>query len=117
MSDVSGQGQSATPPRPPEPEWPQPQFPVIFADGVLSTAWGRGVVKFYFYRTDPEFRATPNSGGRDTPFAEVVMTVSGFAAMVIHFQRTLETLVQQNEITEVQVNQIRQAYGQQVNAV
>jgi hypothetical protein len=99
---------SDAPPPPAPPEYPPPQFPVVFADGVSSTAWGRGTVKFYLYRSDPEISARGPS--KDTAFAQVVMPTRGFAAMYYFFQKTMETLQAQGEVTEAMMEDIRQSW-------
>jgi hypothetical protein len=104
MSDVSA-------PVGPNPDWPPLQFPVLFADGALSTAWATGIVKFYFYRSDPEYRALPNTGSRDMPNAQVVMPTAGFVAMAALFERTVQRLIDQKMISEAEVARIRAIQG------
>jgi hypothetical protein len=104
MSDVSAPGSQVP------AGWPRREFPVLFADGVTSTAWGPGIVKFYFFRSDPEFRATPNAGTNETPTTQVVMPVAGFVATAILFEQTVQRLIEQNAITQDDVDRARAIY-------
>jgi hypothetical protein len=72
-------------------EFPTREFPVVFADGVSTTAHGPGFVKFYLYRTDPSMQATGRSN--IMPFAQVVMTINGFASMNALFQGEIKRLI------------------------
>ena len=66
---------------PDDPNYPSATFPTAFVDGVLSASWGRGVIKLYLSRTDPHFRAEP--GWRDTPIAQIIAPVDGFASIAL----------------------------------
>jgi len=85
-------------------DYPAPDFPTVFADGVMSTAWGRGLVKMYLYRTDPQFQARP--GSRDNPIEQIIMPVFGFAQMCALFGRTLKALVEQGHLSQEQLDAI-----------
>src|ERR1043166_1444887 len=86
-------------------QFPPPDFPTVFADGVLSAAWDAGVVKLFLYRNDPDFKAT---GARsDKPFRQLVLPIHGFAAMSIFHERILRTLRERGEISEEVVAVIR----------
>jgi hypothetical protein len=90
----------------PSAEYPAgPFFPTVFADGAQSAAWGRGVVKCYLFRSDPNFRAT--GPAKDQAVAQLVVPYEGFAAMVIFFQQTLDRLVAEGGITAARVEELR----------
>jgi len=105
MADTVQQAQAALPPT---GEFPPPQFPVVFADGVLNVANSPSVVKFYLYR----FEASYASDGRSQtqPFAEVVMPMDGFAGAVTLFEAALRRFIIQGFITQARVDELRKAY-------
>ena len=81
-------------------DFPPANFPTLFADGVLSMTHGRGVVKFYFHRIDPEMFAR---GANNTlPIAQVVMPAIGFAQMAAFFRRRIEMMIRDGTISEEQ---------------
>jgi hypothetical protein len=103
MADVPPQSEA------PKPEYPGVNLPVVFADGVLSAAWDRGVVKFYFGRNDPDLRAS--NPGKDTPVMQIVMPVAGFVTMSLFFDRIVSRLVDQKHITPEDLEKLRQIWN------
>ena len=63
------------------------------------------------FRADPEYRAQPNTGSKETPSMQVVMPTIGFVAMVALFERTVQRLIAQKMITEAEVAAIRSIQG------
>ena len=81
-------------------------IPVLFADGVLSHAYGPGVAKFYFYRTDSS--PDPLEGTKNVPVLQIVMPAHGFAALVHFFQHRLNLMIQNGAISAEAVNKIKE---------
>ncbi|MGO9399745.1 MAG: hypothetical protein ACLP19_18160 [Xanthobacteraceae bacterium] len=90
--------------RPPE-EFPPNTFPTVFADGVASYAKGAGFVKFYLYRIDPNMFG--RGGSVANPFAQVVMGTYGFAQAFVLFERAMEELIKEGQITDEQMKTLR----------
>jgi hypothetical protein len=85
-------------------EFPDSRFPTAFADGVSSLTPGPGIVKFFFYRVDPN---TLGRGGTvNSPFLQIAMHNYGFAQMTLFFQRQLKKLVEQKQIPQAIVDQM-----------
>jgi len=99
----------------PPPEYPSPHFPVVFADGASNAAWGRGVIKWYFYRSEPAM-LNPGAPARDAAFAQVVMPVDAFAQMSAFFDQLVKSLVKDNHITQERVDQFRKSWEDHNNA-
>jgi hypothetical protein len=88
------------------PNYPStPFFPVVFADGCQSSAWGGGLVKFYLNRFDPSFNAIGPAKGQ--PVAQIVMSTGGFIAMTLFFQRMLDRMVADGAVTQAAIDEIR----------
>jgi hypothetical protein len=85
------------------PGFPEPNFPTVFADGVLSFANNASVVKFFLARLEPNFAG--NDTYRTQPFAQVVMPVDAFVNMVGFFQVAVDILVKQGFITQQKVDE------------
>ena len=91
-------------------EFPDRNFPVVFADGVWSMAHGSGHVKFYLFRLDPSI---PGIGTTSPmPFAQVVMPLNGFAAMTVFFRKQMELLVKNGQLTQKEVDDIEAAFSE-----
>ena len=97
------------PSEPPKPEYPDLNFPTIFADGIASASWDRGVVKFFLSRNSPDLRAS--APGKDTPFMQVVMPTVGFVAMSLFFERIVSRLVAANHISQSDLEAMRQIWN------
>jgi hypothetical protein len=82
-----------------------PEIPVIFADGVLSHAFGPDVSKFYFYRTDsaPDGSNSPNV---NVPIAQIVMPADGFVRMVLFLQHRIKMMVEAGALKQSLVDEI-----------
>jgi hypothetical protein len=90
--------------RPPE-EFPPATFPTVFCDGVASYAIGPGFVKFYLYRVDANMFG--RGGAVANPFAQVVMSTFGFAQAFVLFERALDDLEKNGQITREQIDTFR----------
>jgi hypothetical protein len=90
---------------------PGPHFPVLFADGVQSAFWGRGIVKFYLARSEPAF--TAQGPALEQPFVQVVMPYDGLIAAAVFFHQIVERLIADKAITEPQIEAYRSASVQQ----
>jgi hypothetical protein len=80
-------------------------IPVVFADGVMSQAYGQGIAKFYLYRTD----ASPNASElpKNVPFLQVVMPAHGFAVMLHFFEHRLKLMINDQTISQEAVDEIK----------
>lgn len=90
----------------PASEFPGSTFPSAFADGIASYARGEGVMKLYFYRTDPNMFG--RGGYVYNPFAQIIMPNEGFVRAVVLLQRALNSLIQAGQVTQEEINQINQ---------
>ena len=90
-------------------DFPSPQFPTVFADGVMSIANSPSVVKFYLFRFEPSFSGSGQSETR--PFAQVVMPIDGFAATFSFFEAAMQKYMEQGLITQSRLDEIRKIYA------
>jgi hypothetical protein len=86
-------------------DFPGPQFPTVFADGVASLVNSPAVVKFFLSRFEPSFGGDGRS--QLQAFAQVVMPMDGFASMFVFFEAQLRVLVQAGYITEERLTELR----------
>lgn len=87
------------------PLYPERAFPVTFVDGVASIGSGPGIVKFYFYRTDPNIHG---SGGANTiPIRQIVMPMAGFVETAVFFAQYLEKLAADGTVSQAQIDEVR----------
>jgi hypothetical protein len=91
-------------------EFPSPQFPTVFADGVLSLVNSPTVVKFFLGRIEPTFVGDGRS--QMQAFAQVIMPIDGFASMFVFFEAQLKTMVRNGLITEDKLSEMRQLFAQ-----
>lgn len=88
-------------------EYPGAAIPTIFADGVRNLANSSHIVKFYFYRLDPNVQDSNKAQVRTC--AQAVMPVDGFVNMYVFFERAIQALQAQGIVTGQVVDQARQA--------
>ena len=94
----------------PQADFPAPQFPNMFADGVMSLAYSPTVVKFFLSRFEPSFAGDGRS--QMQAFAQVAMPLDGFASMVAFFEAQLRVLVRAGHITEARLAELRAIFTQ-----
>jgi hypothetical protein len=92
------------------PEYPGPNFPVVFADAVMNVAHSPANVKFYLGRYDPDIRGSSES--KLLPFMQVVMPIDGFAAAYAFFESRIKVFVASGLITQARVEELRKISGQ-----
>jgi hypothetical protein len=83
---------------PPADDFPSPQFPTVFADGVMSVANSLTIVKFFLYRFEPSFSGSGQS--QTQPFAQVVMPMDAFAATFSFFEAAVQKYIEQGLISQ-----------------
>lgn len=89
-------------------DFPGPQFPTAFADGVLSLVYSPAVVKFFLARIEPSFAGDGKS--QMQAFAQVVMPIDGFASMFAFFEAQLKLMVKGGLITEARLAELRNVF-------
>lgn len=91
------------------PEYPNPGFPVVFADNVSNAVWGNGVVKFYFTRHEPAMLmiAQPT---KETAFAQVIVPFDGFARIATFFEAIVNKLIKEGNLTQERVDELRKSW-------
>ena len=90
----------------PSAEFPPPNFPTVYADGVMNVAHGSQVVKFYLSRFDPSFNVS-NSASQNTPIAQVIMPLYSFIDTAVFFEQALNAMVAEGLITQEYVDALR----------
>jgi hypothetical protein len=90
-------------------EFPSPNFPTVFADGVQSLINSPAVVKFFLARFEPTFVGDGRS--QLQAFAQVIMPMDGFAMMFVFFEAQLRGLVQRGFITEKRLTELRAIFN------
>jgi hypothetical protein len=86
------------------------EFPVMFADGVLSHSYIAGISKFYLYRTD----SSPNvsEGMKNTVVAQIIMSAQGFVQMLHFFEHRLNIMLEDGAISKELVEAVKKTvYG------
>jgi hypothetical protein len=91
--------------------YPQANFPTVFADGVMSLANSPTVVKFFLSRTEPNFAGDGTSINQ--AFAQVVMSMDGFAGTFAFFETAIKRFIAEGYITDVRLDELRQFFIQQ----
>jgi hypothetical protein len=94
-----------TGPQNPSSEFPPPHFPTVFADAVSNIANSPTVVKFFLSRFEPSF--TSSGAQRSQAFAQVIMSMEGFAATFTFFEAAINRYISQGLISEERLNQFR----------
>jgi len=94
----------------PQADFPAPQFPNVFADGVMSLAFSPTMVKFFPSRFEPSFAGDGRS--QMQAFTQVAMPMDGFASMVVFFEAQLKVLVRAGNITEARLAELRAIFTQ-----
>jgi hypothetical protein len=89
-------------------DFPAPQFPTVFADGVLSLVNSPTVVKFFLARIEPSFSGDGRSHMQ--AFAQVVMPLDGFANMFVFFEAQLKAMLSRGLITEDRLAELRRIF-------
>jgi hypothetical protein len=79
-------------------DYPAPDLTTIFADGVASTNWTHGVVKFYLAKLDPHLGAKELPVQR--PVAQIVMPYYGFMQTAAFFQRIVATMLSDGTVKQ-----------------
>ncbi len=84
-----------------------PHVPLLYSDGIASVARDGGTVKFYLVKFDPSIAAD----GTSNPIfvAQVVMPAAAFAAAAILFHDQLENMVENNEISRKDTDELQQS--------
>jgi hypothetical protein len=86
-------------------------LPLIFADGVLSQAWGANLSKFYLSRIDSDPQPGLGPGNKVVPLVQIVMPIDGFVQMVAFFEMRLRMMVNNKVITQDMIDKARQLYA------
>lgn len=94
----------------PPADFPGPQFPTVFADGVVSLINSPTVVKFFLGRIEPSFAGDGRS--QSQAFAQVIMPIDGFAMMFAFFEVQLKLMIQGGLITEERLAELRKTFTQ-----
>ena len=89
-------------------EYPPSGFPVFFADNAANAVWGQAIVKWYFTRSEPPMVTLGNT--KIQPFAQVIMPTEGFIAMTVFFEKVVEALVRDKQITQERVDELRKVW-------
>jgi hypothetical protein len=90
----------------PQPgEYPAANFPTVFADSVQSLINSPSTVKFFLARFEPTFVGDGRTQLQS--FAQVIMPIEGFAAMVVFFEAQLSLMVNAGYITEDRLSELR----------
>jgi hypothetical protein len=87
--------------------YPSPQFPTVFADGVSNIVNSKQVTKFFLTRFESDLASTNPS--KSQPFMQVVTSMEGFAATFTFFEAAVERYVSQDLLTQQMINQFREA--------
>jgi hypothetical protein len=90
-------------------EYPPPNFPTVFADGVQSLINSPAIVKFFLARFEPTFVGDGRSQLQS--FAQVIMPIDGFAMTAVFFEAQLRLLIQNGYITETRVAELRAIFS------
>jgi hypothetical protein len=108
MTDDVGPG-VFVPPTPaaaaPGGTYPPSNFPVVFADGVMSIANSAVNVKFYLARSEPSFSGDGSSVNQ--AFAQVIMPMDGFATMFTFFEVAIAKYITDGLIRQERVEELR----------
>lgn len=95
----------------PGSEFPASTLPTTFADGLSSYARGDGVIKMFFYRTDPNMFG--RGGSVANPFLQVVVPLDGFVRSAVLLQRALKGLIDGGFVTEERIKEV----GDNIDAI
>ena len=71
-----------------ESGFPSETAPLIYADGILNLAFGPGIAKFYFFRTDPNLIG--GEGVKNTLVTQVVMPTDNLIAAIVSMMKIIE---------------------------
>jgi len=91
------------------PEFPAPNFPTVFCDGVQSLANSATVVKLFLSRFDPDMWGGGDS--RMQPIAQVVMPMEAFIVTAAFFDQRIKLWLEQGLIRQDYVDQVRRTAG------
>jgi hypothetical protein len=103
---------ATTPPPPPEivhDDFPPPDMPVIYADGVSTAAPAQQTVKFFLARVEPHLRAENRTLVQ--PITQVVMPLAGFLQTAFFFENIVKNMEAQGTITPDQIAEARKIAG------
>jgi hypothetical protein len=94
----------------PPSEFPPPHFPTVFADAVSNIVNSATIVKFSLSRFEPSL--TSSGPQRSQAFAQVIMSMEGFAASFTFFEAAINRYISQGLISEERLNEFRAANAQ-----
>jgi hypothetical protein len=92
----------------PEPTFPSPSLPTIFADGVSNFFHSPEVGKFYFSRIDPELEGGPEI--QQQIVAQVVMPMTSFVNTAAFFMKAVDRLIAQGAVSREQWAGAQESY-------
>jgi hypothetical protein len=95
-------------------EYPGAEIPTIFADGVRNMANSPYIVKFYFYRLDPNVQDSQKAQVRTC--AQAVLPIDGFINMYAFFERAIQQLQTQGIVVPEDLQAARKAQVDQWTA-
>lgn len=89
------------------PQYPPPNTPTFFADGVMNFNHSPEVAKFYWFRFDPAIGLGPN---QTQIVAQTAIPLSGFVQTVAFFQAAIHKLIGQGSLdAQVWDNAVKEA--------
>jgi hypothetical protein len=83
---------------PPSEEYPTPETPTIFADGIKNLANTSQMAKFYLFRFDPSFTGSDRAKVR--PCAQIVMSIDALTNAFAFLENAVKQLQVQGVISE-----------------
>ena len=86
-------------------DFPTPEFPTVFADGVMSLVNSPAVVKFFLGRFDSSFAGDGRT--QLNPVSQIVMPMDAFANMFVFFEAQLRIFIQAGYISEARLTEFR----------
>ena len=89
--------------------YPDRDFPVLYADSVYSLGHGNGHVKFYLARLDPSIHGDGTSSF--TPYAQIVMPERAFITTALFFEQQVRRMVDAGTISQEELSQLRASFG------
>lgn len=111
MVDQAGEGADAVPP---VPTYSWNPVPTIYADGIANVAHGPGIIRSYLIRFDPSLKEVADA--RPTLVAQLIMPTNGFLMMATFFDAQVQSLIKSGEVTQEQLDGVRQAFFAMTNA-
>lgn len=93
------------------PRYPAPNMQVVYADAIWNVSRGAGVVKMYLIRNDQDFNGSQES--KINVFAQLVMPSRSFVAAALFFNRQVNMMLANGEVTKAQVDELEAAFASQ----